>query len=114
MSKVRCGVCENENDGICSIKKVGVRINKPRNCGDYVYNEGKLKVKHNIPTVKFGYKEQQEEKVKKKEEIEEYKNQYLKNQNHRIDMVKQMNPNSKYPLTGDLSRFTTTASRKGD
>lgn len=114
MSKVKCGVCANEHGGICSIKRVGVKTNKSRLCEAYIYDERKLKTKQEVTTIKFGYKEQQEEKKKRKEEVDNIKQQYNSNHRAKIDMIKQSNPNSKYPLTGDLSRFITTATRKGD
>jgi hypothetical protein len=129
MSKVKCAVCANEISGICSIKKIGVKINKPRICEAYIYAESKMKAKQDVPTIRVGYEEQQEAKRRYKEELkalkalakQEVENKTAKSlglmENDKFmsagDDPKLLIPrtNMKHPLTGDLSRFTTTVNK---
>jgi len=128
MEKKRCKLCLNEKSGLCTVKKIGVAINKPRLCEAYIYDEQKLKVKSHIPTIKMGYNEHQESKRRLKEELKVLKKSMSSIQSQ--DAIKgsglvepsESKPittndpgsyiprsDSKYPLTGDLSRFLTTA-----
>ena len=124
MSKVKCNVCSNEKGGICIIKKIGVSIKKPRICEAFIYNEAKLKAKQDIPTIKSGYKDQQADKLRLKEELKAIKDAMKEgpSQGTAKDLglikpeeavinysVPYTTNNTKYPLTGDLSRFLTTA-----
>lgn len=121
MSKVRCDVCANEISGICSIKKIGVKLNKPRICEAYIYDEKKVKAKQDIPTIRVGYREQEEAKRRYKEEIKALKEaakRGVENKTARdLGLVEEDSSSKmfiprkdvKHPLTGDLSRFTTTA-----
>lgn len=115
MAKVKCRICSNELSGLCSVKKIGVKTNKPRICNNFIYDESKIKIHKEIPTIKFGYKEKQEAKMKRKEEIKRLR-QELSNKNpntlKNIDAV--ASTNMKYPLTGDLSRFISSASSTGE
>jgi len=130
MSKVKCGVCSNEVSGICKIKKIGVKANKPRTCEAYLYDSTKLRPRKETNVISFGYKAQQEAKKKRKAELKELK-EALKRENGAIrstksapeyGLVRQTPPkdsnfkvpsgDSKHPLTGDLSRFMTTANKK--
>jgi hypothetical protein len=120
MSKVRCKLCANENNGICSSKKIGVKPNKPRNCEVFVLDESKDKPKQDIPVYRFGFKEQQEEKKRRKEDLELAREHSKKGIIDYRDMndVRKVVPNNvfsnKHPLTGDLSRFMTTATKRGE
>lgn len=122
MKKEKCRVCGNEKNGICTIKKIGVAINKSRMCKSYVYDEGKLKVKQEIPVIKISYKDKQEHKIRLKEELKVLK----KSMENSVSQDTTINTpventesyinrsNSKYPLTGDLSRFLTTANTENN
>ena len=136
MAKVKCKVCANEVSGFCSVKKIGVKVNKHRICEAYVYDEARLKMKTEIPTVRVGYAEQQENKRRMKAELKRIKEELKKKplngtardlgliddasfsgEESRIitpgDPRFSMPRNDiKHPLTGDLSRFMTTASNK--
>ncbi len=128
MSKVKCSVCANERGHMCLIKKIGVAINKPRICEAYTYDEGKLKAKVYVPTIKMGYKDHQESKRRLKEELKALKKSMEAGPSQGtakdLGLVKSDEPkiitsespefyiprtDSKHPLTGDLSRFLTTA-----
>ena len=128
MSKVKCKVCSNEKAGFCNIKKIGVAVNKPRLCEAYLWDEGKLKAKVHVPTTRMGYKDHQESKRRLKEELKALKKSMeaessqgtakdlglIKPEESKI--ITDSSPefyiprtDTKHPLTGDLSRFLTTA-----
>lgn len=111
MSKVKCKVCANEVSGICTIKKVGVSTNKPRICEAYTYDEHKVKVKQDIPITRFGYKEQQEYKRRVKAELKAASKRAANKLQTDQKFTTTLPADSKHPLTGDLSRFTTTATK---
>lgn len=120
MFKIRCNVCSNEKGGFCTIKKVKVHANKKRKCDDYIYDSSKLKVKHKIPSVRIGYAEEQDDRRRAKEHLKELKRLVNTKPGQKtaqnlglgdLDSTT-IGTNIKHPLTGDLSRFTTTATKK--
>ncbi len=133
MSKVKCRVCANEKGHMCLIKKIGVAINKPRICEAYTYDEGKLKAKVHVPTIKMGYKDHQESKRRLKEELKALKKSMVAGPSQGtaqdLGLIKPAEnriitagdpglyvprTDSKHPLTGDLSRFLTTANTRDE
>ena len=100
--KVRCAACVNEKDKICMLKKIGVKINKPRVCESFSLVEGKAKTRMTLPSVKFGYAEQQEAKRMRKERKEEQAKPT-------VSSTRNTTTTSAHPLTGDLSRFVSSA-----
>lgn len=129
MSKVKCKVCANECGGVCSVKNMGIKPNKRRVCTAFVYDQAKVKQKTEIPITRITYREQQEAKRRFKAEIKEMKRLAKEGpkqgtasnlgliEKSESAIIKPGDPNFsmpnrdlKYPLTGDLSRFTTTAS----
>lgn len=131
MAKVKCKVCANEVSAFCNIKKIGVSVNKPRICEAYTYSESKLKAKEEIPTIRLGYAEQQASKRRMKAELKRIKEELKKGPAQGTardlgliqpsessiimpgDSRFSIPRDTKHPLTGDLSRFTTTA-KEGD
>lgn len=136
MAKVKCKVCANEVNGYCKIKKVSVSLNKKRRCEAYVYDESKFKAKEKIPVTKIGYKQLEENKKRYKEEMKRLRkiakqtiNQKEAEKLERVPKgytasvgtgyektdggiwVPKNTRDPKHPLTGDLSRFTTTAKK---
>jgi len=130
MAKVRCKACQNESGGVCSIKNIGVAVNKPRKCEAFIFAEDKVKAKEPIPTERVGYAKQQELKAKYKAERKAFMkalkagpgNGTAKDLGLDADDSKIIMPgdsrfnmpsgNAKHPLTGDLDRFKTTADVK--
>lgn len=133
MSKVKCAVCANETASMCKIKKVKIKLNKKRLCEAYVYDEAKVRAKQVIPTISFGYTEQEEHRKKMKEELKTLKRLMkqqpqdgtakslglLKEATEESRIIKPGDPkfvmpsgDQKHPLTGDLSRFVTTANKE--
>ena len=122
MIKIRCNVCLNEKNGFCTIKKIRIHANKKRKCDNYIYDSSKLKNKQKIPSVKSSYVEEQAGKrVSKngrretKKKLKELKTlvgttpgNSLVHDERYITSIRN-NSDAKYPITGDLSRFTTTA-----
>lgn len=99
MSKITCATCYHEKDRFCRVKKIGVSVNKRRNCPEYFLEYSKVKEKQVIKTIKMSYKDKELLKRKYKEQL---KQQSQTTGPQLTDM--------KHPLTGDLSRFVSTAS----
>lgn len=101
MSKVTCSVCKNEENKVCRVKKIGVHINKRRDCNKFILAEEKVRPEHLVKTIPMPYAEKEEMKRRYKEELK---------------LRREMERNTKdagvnlHPLTGDLSRFKSTAS----
>ncbi len=127
MSKVKCRICANEVSGMCKVKKVKVAINKGRHCEAYVYDEGKIKIRTKLPSVKLNYTEQEERRKAAKVELKKLKKTFIERKKEALKSgvgIKSTTKfdstfseslssgNSKYPSTGDLSRFITTADTK--
>ena len=127
MAKVKCKVCAKEVSGMCSVKKTTIKLNKKRKCNAYVYDEAKLKTKTEIPVTKMGYRDMQEAKARFKREMRELrrmaKEAPKQGTAENLGLIvpeekKIIKPgdvgfnaprDTKHPMTGDLSRFMTTA-----
>jgi len=130
MAKVRCKACQNESNGMCSIKNIGVAVNKPRKCKAFIFAEDKVKAKEAIPTERISYTKQQELKAERKAERRALikalkegpgngtaKQLGLDTEDSAIIMpgdprFNVPTGNTKHPLTGNLDRFKTTADVK--
>lgn len=111
MAKVRCRFCEFENDQKCKAKKnMTVKVNKKRTCQSYKPNEEKildfLDSKQNSskpqatirPDWWWSRKERRAERDRMaQKEMDQYQTTAV--------------PDSKHPMTGDLSRFTRQGNR---
>lgn len=98
--KVMCGTCVNYVSNTCSIKKIAVKAKKKRVCDKYVHDESKEHKKQPIPSTKrpdWFWLTRSEKKKLIKSVLERAKETPEKK-------------DEKHPMTGDLSRFTTTAS----
>ena len=133
MAKVKCCVCANEIQGKCKIKRSTVNLNKKRVCDAYVYDSGKFKAKQDIPVTKVSYREI--EAVKKVQKMERKRIRKLAKEgpankeaeklgllgrgytaevssgDRNVPIRGPQSGDSKHPLTGDLSRFMTTAKK---
>lgn len=98
--KITCATCSNEKDKRCIVKKVSVAINKKRHCDNYVLEPTKVKTKQVLKTIKMSYAERESMRKEYKSQLKQLKR-----------AMKQNLPtqNISHPLTGDLSRFTSTA-----
>lgn len=135
MAKVKCAVCANEKAKFCTIKKIGVNVNKPRKCEAYIYDESKVKARQETPSIKIGYKQQQDNKKRMKEELKALREMLKKSPENKTArdlglpvegkgesrIITPGDPrfvmpsrDPKHPLTGDLSRFTSSVDRKGE
>ena len=129
--KVRCKVCANEDKNHCKIKKVTIRPNKPRKCEAFIFEESKVKAKQEIRSVRVNYRDAERQRRERKEKLKELRRlikQKPKNgtakdlgliqpEKGRIIMpgdpgFSMPGKDSKHPLTGDLSRFITTAKKE--
>jgi hypothetical protein len=105
MAKVTCATCGREEKGFCIKKKSRVAKNKRRRCDQYLFAVEKVTERQIIKTVKLPYTEQQRIKA----ELKKLRALERANKNNAIKGdVRTADP--KHPITGDLSRFKTTAS----
>lgn len=111
--KVICQVCAHQTDGFCALKKTRVKLKKKRLCDKFKQDTSKIKIKKNIPTVKRPdwFWDREERRRLYKEELRKY-NEVLNNREKNEAQTVNTTKDSKYPLTGDLSRFKTTVSKE--
>lgn len=109
--KVSCSVCESYYNKFCTTKRVMVSANKKRSCDKFVYDKNKTKTGVPIPTTRITFKEKEMLKNEHKEELKIMKEKFKDGVKIKPENIVRTT-NEKHPLTGDLSRFTTTA-RKG-
>jgi len=116
--QVRCATCKNLYRNFCIVKKVGVAINKSRLCNKYKFDQQKVKIKQVLPTTRLPFAQQQLDKQTRKAEIkqikEAIKREKLLEKQGPVQESRIWKPtgDTKFPLTGDLSRFTTTGTNK--
>jgi hypothetical protein len=122
---IKCGLCKHENNKRCSIKNVKVKLNKKRRCNKFSFDETKDKVKGPPPvTTRVSYIEAENKRKEAKKKLKELRKQIQRERNTEEPVTKtnyvdpnrlvSYNTNSKHPLTGDLSRFMSTAVEKDD
>ena len=117
MAKVRCKVCGHEKQGYCPIKKTKVRTNKARMCKSFTYDVSKVKIKHELIAELrpdwFHDRRGAINKMKKQQKLlEEQRKKEMFNDRSYMPSITAGTGDDKYPVTGDLSRFTTTAPKK--
>ena len=101
--KVVCAVCVNEENRKCVVKKnATIALNKRRRCDKFVLEPTKVKEKQILKTVPMGFKEKEALRKEYKEQLKQFKAQAKRDAQPR---------NMQHPLTGDLSRFTSTAGK---
>jgi len=120
-NKVICGVCLNQTSGFCSVKKTKIKLKKRRLCDKFRQDMSKIKVKTAIPIERRPdyYWDREEKRKVLKEELRKAQEQQMAREQQAkkvlddggVTMIKPTD-NKKHPLTGDLSRFTTTAVKK--
>jgi len=96
--KIRCNTCDSLNGRKCTIIGKDVSPNKSRICEHYSYDDTKVKIKQKLPTIPASINSIGKSKVK---------------QTNRQAIKSDTTNSIKHPLTGDLSRFTSTT-KKGD
>lgn len=103
-NKVTCATCANEKDKKCVVKKATVAMNKRRKCDSYVLEATKIKARQVLKTVKMGYKEKEALRREYKAQLKQLKAATKEG----YMTTGPQSGNSQHPLTGDLSRFTST------
>ena len=98
-AKITCATCRCEFNKKCNAKKgrPSVAINKRRRCDKYVLEATKVKAKQILKTVQMGYRDKEALRKEYKQQLKQFR-----------EASKQGNTSSSHPLTGDLSRFTST------
>ncbi len=117
--KVSCAVCTAQYNRFCTIKRVTVSLNKKRHCDKYTFDESKIKDGVPILTKRITFKEKEAMRNNRKEELRTLKAQLKEQEGLEDGTIKESriykpHGNERYPLTGDLSRFTTTGSGDED
>jgi hypothetical protein len=102
MAKIVCAMCRNEINKFCKVKKIGIHLNKRRDCDKFILEPSKVKEKQILQTIKVSYAEREEAKRGIKAALKHAKEQLKNNQS----VIEQ------HPLTGDLSRFVSTATKE--
>ena len=104
--KVTCAICKNEEGKKCIVKKgATVAMNKRRRCDKFVLEATKVKAKQILKTVRLTYQEKEALRQHYKDELKQYRNAVKEAKTGRVPQT----GSEKHPLTGDLSRFTSTA-----
>jgi len=108
-NKVICGACVHEIKGICEIKKVSIKINKKRMCDKHCTDTSKIKFKQEIPTVRRPdwFWDREERRRLRRELLQKINESVAENAKREVATVNAKD--IQHPLTGDLSRFQTTA-----
>lgn len=109
--KITCGTCKNEKNNYCNKKKVGVKLNKRRNCDKYELQPDKVKARQILKTTRLPYAEKEALRQEYKEQLKQLK---ARMKEQRTGVTPSYSGDPKHPLTGDLSRFTSTAGEKND
>ena len=115
--KIRCALCESQHRGFCVTKRVSVSLNKSRHCDKFKYDQQKVKIKQVLPTTRLPFAQQELDKQTRKVEIKQIKDSIKKQQllekkaGEKESRIWKPSGDSKFPLTGDLSRFTTTGTK---
>jgi len=109
MGKVTCGTCVYEEKGICVIKKTKTKPNKRRTCDKHCTDTKKIKFTQEIPTTRRPewFWDREERRRLRKEFLENLSKSMTENAKKEVTIAAPKDP--KHPLTGDLSRFHTTA-----
>ncbi|PIZ00999.1 hypothetical protein COY61_01045 [bacterium (Candidatus Gribaldobacteria) CG_4_10_14_0_8_um_filter_33_9] len=107
-NKITCAVCQNEENGVCMVKKkIGISLNKRRNCDKFSLHPSKVKEKQIVKTIKLSYTEREMLRKLYKQELKKLKEK--KDDSIVVNDSFRINSNEYHPLTGDLSRFKSTA-----
>ena len=114
--KVRCAECKLQYKGFCITKKVTVSLNKKRQCDKFQHDQEKVKIKQVLPTTRLPYAQKELDRQLRKAELKELKERMREDQKGPGLPIKESrifkpSGNEKFPLTGDLSRFTTTGTK---
>jgi hypothetical protein len=120
--KVRCALCASQYKKFCTTKRVGVSLNKSRHCDKFKHDQTKVTIERVLPTTRLPYTEQAKLKEQQKNNLKMLREHLKKEREEQLNQKAGLSPkthpiesriykphgNEKYPLTGDLSRFTTT------
>lgn len=109
-NKIICQTCLNQTDGFCSFKKTKIKLKKKRVCDKFRHDLSKVKDKKPIQTTKRPdwYWDREERRRIYREELRKYREKLEREEIQTINPTK----DAKHPLTGDLSRFKTTANKE--
>jgi len=90
--KVRCGECNFEENSKCKLKEMKIKKNKRRNCDSYEFSE-----------------EKEVSRLERKAKVLDKKDAAYRRKMERLKSPTYNKADDTHPITGDLSRFKTTA-----
>ena len=104
-NSVRCNVCSFflADEKKCSVKDMKVHPKKNRYCTNYMHDDNKVVRRKVLPSIRGII--DKELRKKHKQELRKLKNNNVVEAIHQLD--------DPFPVTGDLSRFKTTATNEG-
>ena len=101
--KIKCLWCAELVNSVCSVKKIKMKVRKPRRCKTFVPDSDAITREINrgkgIETIKLSPLAYMTKKERK---------EFLAKQQEMLEQAASVQATS-HPLTGDLSRFSTTA-----
>ena len=104
--KITCAICKNEEGRKCLVKKnATVSLNRRRRCEKFVLEPTKVKAKQILKTTRLTYREKEALRRHYKEELKQYRQAMKEDQTGQVPQ----SGSAKHPLTGDLSRFSSSA-----
>jgi hypothetical protein len=110
--KVRCALCKSQYKGFCVLKKVSVSLNKSRHCDKFQYDQQKIKIIQAPTITRLTFTQKELDKQTRKAEMKQVREALKQQQNPmKESRIYKPSGNEKFPLTGDLSRFTTTGTK---
>jgi len=112
--KVSCAICEAQYNRFCTTKRVTVALNKKRLCDKFIYDENKVKNGVPIPTTRITFNNKEALRKEHKKELKELRDKLKEGIEVKPENTVPRTTSEKHPLTGDLSRFTTTGSKDED
>ena len=90
--KVRCKVCQYSEGKVCSVRGIGVGLNKPRRCDYFVLDTDKVKVVPKVETTYIPFHLRDRKAYKKHVQQEMMKQQSFAQQNAAVNGVKTYSP----------------------
>jgi len=121
-NKVVCAICLNQAGGFCEVKSSKIKLKKKRLCDKFRQDISKIKIKQPIPTKRrpeyFWDRDKKrrfmKEQLKKLQDEQAQRSSAGQIIDDKASTVMLGTGSKKHPLTGDLSRFTTTIKKSED
>ena len=101
--RIRCCICTHEKNGQCGQKKVGVKVNKPRRCAQFILEAEKIKPKRVAKGTYVPFHMRNKDAFKK----------HIKNRSEEVEAQQSLEHKLEVLKSPDiLSKFRSTAGNK--